>query len=131
MACRFAGLRTLVRMLFLLLLVAVLSASPCSADVTLKAYLDLRDSPRSRETLRTYFTGVGRGIFWSNTVLNVRGAQPLFCMPEKLALDEGVIQSVLDQEIRGPSEGRTYKADTAVELILVSAFISRFPCSQQ
>jgi len=95
-------------------LLLILSASTSNADITLKAYLDLRESPQVREKLRTYFTGVGRGIFWSNAVLNARGAQPLFCMPDKLALDEGIIQSVLDQEIRAPSEGSPYTGDTPV-----------------
>lgn len=107
-----------------------LGASPLYADVTLKAYLDLRQTPEIREKLRTYFTGVGRGIFYSNAALYIRGAQRLFCMPDDLALDEGIIQALLDQEIRGPGEGRSYEGDTSVELILLNAFIYRFPCDR-
>jgi hypothetical protein len=54
----------------------------------------------------------------------------LFCMPEKLALDEGVIQSLLDQEIREPAAGVPYPSGTSIELILTQAFVRRFPCKK-
>jgi hypothetical protein len=108
----------------------VLVASPCSAEVPLKEYLELREVPQVAERLRGYFTGVGRGIFWSNVEIATRGMQPLFCMPENLALDEGIIQSLLDQEIRSPTRGRRYSNETSVELILINAFIGRFPCGR-
>jgi len=58
----------------------------------------------------------------------LQGRKPLFCIPRKLSLDEGVIHSLLDQEIRNPASGKQYTPDSDIELILVSAFISRFPC---
>ena len=101
-----------------------------SADFNLKAYLELRDIPQTQENVRNYFTGVGRGIFWANTLVAAKGAPPIFCMPKSLALDEGIIQSILDQEIRDNAEKHAYKNDTPVELILLYAFINKFPCAR-
>jgi len=103
-----------------------LGASQSSADFNLKSYLELRESPQVQAQLKDYFTGVGRGIFWTNAWLRARNAPRLFCMPDALALDEGIIQSILDQEIRDAR--RSYKSDTPVEFILVMGFANKFPC---
>ncbi len=47
-----------------------------------------------------------------------------------LALDVGIVQSVLAQELRLSSPGATYGDDTPIELILAKAFIRRFPCDR-
>lgn len=75
-----------------------------------------------------YLIGLGRGIFWSNTVLVVQGSDPLFCMPNKLALDKGIILSVIDQEIRKFSPSKIYLESTPIELIAVRGFMASFPC---
>ena len=100
-----------------------------AADFSLKSYLNLRDKPQTQESLRTYFIGVGRGIFWANVLVTTNGTSPIFCMPKGLALDEGIIQSILNQEIRENDEKHVYESDTPVELILVHAFINKFPCT--
>lgn len=114
------------------LAVAILFLLPCAAnaDFPLVEYRKLAQEPRLKERLSYYVTGVGRGIFWSNTILNVQEREPLFCMPAKLSLDDAIIESLLDQEIRSPSTGTSYKNDTPIELILTSAFIRRFPCGK-
>lgn len=48
----------------------------------------------------SYLVGVGRGILWANTILDITGQKKLFCTPENLAMDEGIILSVIDQELR-------------------------------
>ena len=75
-----------------------------------------------------YLVGVGRGVFWANMLLT-SGGRPIFCMPSRLHLDEGLILSLIDQEIRDPPSGKTWAGDTSVELIMVYAFIDRFPCN--
>ena len=101
-----------------------------NADFTLGNYRKLVQNPTVKERLSDYVTGVGRGIFWSNVILEVQKREPLFCMPAKLSLDEGIIQSLLDQEIRSPSKGTSYNNETPIELIMTNAFIHRFPCGK-
>jgi len=109
------------------MLVAVLTfcvSGVVSAEFTVSEYRELKDLPE----MKSYVTGVGRGIMWTNVVaVNHYGQRPLFCVPEKFILDEAVILSLLDQEIRQPS--RDYQPETfPIELILLTSFQERFPC---
>lgn len=106
-----------------ILIVTLLFAVPLSADVPLKGYVKLRNHP----IVKKYFVGVVRGVFWANTVLMADGKKPLFCIPDKVALDEGLIYSIIDHEVRSHNDDPRY-SDMPVELIAVRAFIARFPC---
>jgi hypothetical protein len=97
---------------------------PSSAEVPVAKYAEFRDVPQFKE----YLVGLGRGVFWANVLLRVYGKSRLFCIPEKLALDEGVILSLIDQEIRSPSDGKPWGDDDPVEMVMAFAFARRFPC---
>ena len=114
------------------LLIVLLMSSSVNADFNLGLYRKLGQVPETKEKLRDYVTGVGRGIFWANVMLGVENKVRLFCMPKKLSLDEAIIQSLLDQEIKRPTSrrGEPYENDTPIELILTTAFINRFPCDK-
>jgi hypothetical protein len=112
-----------------LIAVGFLFSSAAQADFDLQTYTDLKQHDDTKDRVNSYMTGVGRGIFWANTAIGANGGQELFCMPPKLALDEGLIQSLLDQEIRSPVSGKPYADDTLVEFIMLRAFESRFPCN--
>ncbi len=118
-----------MRSIFLALVAAVATWSPAArAEFDLKLYRELMRTPETKEKLSDYVTGLGRGIFYANAFLEVRESAPLFCMPGKLSLDQGLIESLLDQEIRKPASGNEYPDDTPIELIMVRAFMTRFPC---
>src|SRR5690554_5785725 len=106
--------------LFLLLRPAV-----ASAEFTVENYHQFKGSVAQ---LDDYLVGLGRGIFWANTVLNVEGRDKIFCMPQGLSLDEGIILSVIDQEIRSPTYRDSWDSDVPIELIAVHAFKNKFPC---
>jgi hypothetical protein len=109
------------------LTIMLLFAVPLSGDFPLKQHVELRRQSSFNKQLDSYFIGVGRGIFWANTVLEVTGQQPLFCTPEKLTLDDGIILSLIHQEVRSRSKDPNF-ANTPVELLAVKAFQIRFPC---
>ena len=98
------------------------AATPANAEIPLRAYRADAD--------KTYITGVGRGIFWVNSYLQEYGAGEIFCPPPKLHLDAEIIASLLDQEIREPPSGKQWEADTPIEMIMVVAFLDRFPCNK-
>ena len=100
-------------------------SSVAFADVPLSLYFEFK---KSQPSFTDYLTGIGRGVFWANTVLKANNQTPLFCMPNKLALDQGIILSLIDQEVRNPSSGQQWTEDTSIELIMVVAFQKRFPC---
>jgi hypothetical protein len=80
---------------------------------------------------KDYLIGLGRGIFWANTLLTSQGKPNLFCMPEDLILDDASILSLIDHEIRQPSAKKPWSNDTTVEMVAAFAFVSRFPCTQR
>ena len=120
----------MIRQVFSAIFAAILLLpSGAHAEITLKSYNEYKKSEATKDRINEYLIGVGKGIFWANAGLEFRANQKLFCMPPKLAPDGGLILSLLEQEIRTPGDGDTYKEDTPVELILVRAFETRFPCS--
>lgn len=96
-----------------------------SADVTVENYHQFKGNV---DQFDDYLVGVGRGVFWTNIVLDVEGRDKIFCMPKGLSLDQGTILSVIDQEIRRPTNRGSWGKDVPVELIAVHAFRNKFPC---
>lgn len=107
-------------------LALLLVATQAYADFPLSSYKDLKEVA----SFKSYMTGVGRGIFWANTVLEVNGQKPLFCMPEKLAADQGLILSLLDQEVRSRQQDPAADQSVTLELLLAKSFMARFPCQK-
>jgi hypothetical protein len=111
---------------FFILLIVSNSWADFELDWYQNQYKKNSDIPEARTQMESYLTGVGRGIHYANTMLQVSGREKLFCIPENLSLDAGIIQSLLDQEIR---YGK-YKGETYLEAILMMSFIHRFPCKR-
>ena len=118
----------MLKKLIIIILFALILPLSAYAEFTVEEYRQFEQYPEVKESLNSYVTGVGRGIFWANVMLGFQNTPPLFCIPANLSLDEGIIISLLDQEIRNPMKGARYEADTPIELILTGAFIHRFPC---
>jgi hypothetical protein len=78
-----------------IILVSIFISGVADAEVPLKAYVEAQQGGTAA-LYKDYIVGVGRGIFWSDTYTSTHGGDKVFCMPGKLALDEGVILSLLD-----------------------------------
>lgn len=85
--------------------IVLLLACAANADFPLEQYRTLSQSLEISDRLSNYVTGVGRGIFWANVLMRTQSKERLFCMPENLSLDSRIIQALLDQAIRAPSDG--------------------------
>jgi hypothetical protein len=105
----------------------VLWTTSSFAEVSVSKYAEFK---KTVPQFKDYLTGLGRGILWANTMLVIQGKPSLFCMPENLALDDGIILSLIDQEIRSPSTKKPWGKEDTVEMIAAFAFVSRFPCPQ-
>ncbi|WP_152479215.1 hypothetical protein [Halomonas sp. THAF12] len=103
-----------------------LKATSVSAEFAVEDYHQFKGNAPQFDD---YLTGLGRGVFWSNTVLEVEGRDKIFCMPSGLSLDQGIILSVIDQEVRSPANRDSWGNDAPIELIAVHAFKNKFPCS--
>ena len=106
-------------------LIAISLTEPLMAEVPLKSYYELKNDPQ----FKNYLLGVGRGIFWSNVILGVKGLPKLFCPPGKLGFDAEIVLSIIEQEVNKPTNKKgDYRPDSDIEMIAVQAFAGRFPC---
>src|ERR1039458_2798502 len=85
----------------LILVIFTLLLLPCvaNAEFSLAEYRKFSQAPEVKARIGEYVTGVGNGIFYANIMLELEKKTPLFCSPRKLAIDAGIIQSLLNQEI--------------------------------
>jgi len=98
------------------------------AEFTIEDYFKFKGNVKKFDS---YLSGLGRGVFWTNKVLELRGKKKLFCFPSNLRLDESIILSIIDQEIKNPKNPRgesSYPQDMSLELVTVMAFMYKFPC---
>lgn len=98
-------------------------AQTTRAEIMLRDYKTLKSS----EQFKIYINGVGIGFSWSNSILERRGAQQLYCQPAKLSLGPENYQNILDNEINDTTN--LYKPDTPIELILLLGLVRTFPCN--
>lgn len=119
--------------LFLLLLFSL----PSNAEFTVKRYKEIkRSTPMDQEFMNTYINGVQRGLHWANLKFEKEKKQRLYCTPGDLRLNSEMILSLLDQEIdnatiddaTSDNNPYDYPDSFPVELMLVTAFINKFPC---
>lgn len=100
--------------------------SSASAEIPVSKYTEYK---KSVPQFNDYLIGLGRGIFWANILLEMQGKPRLFCMPENVDLDDELILSIVDQEIRHPSTMKSWDKRATVEMIAALSFVSRFPCT--
>jgi hypothetical protein len=114
---------------FIIAIVLVLP-SVATASISLAQYRAAMKSDATTNVAQSYVIGLGGGIVWANARLAAQNEPRLFCPPRKLALDGRIIESLLDQETRDPSNNTDYPDDTPIGLILVNALVNRFPCNK-
>jgi hypothetical protein len=108
----------------LILLVSFFVSSTAYADFPLSAYSKFK----GQAAFGDYLTGVGRGIFAANAILEHRHQSLLICAPDNFHFDRAIILTIIDHEIQHPSKGVHYSKDTPIELITAIAFVKKFPC---
>ena len=103
-------------------LIAAVFVAPVWAEISVRDY----DKARESETLKTYITGVAKGIFWANAVLGFNKQTPLFCPPANLALTGENYRDILNRELNAQKD--KYSLDAPIEMILLHGLMSTFPC---
>lgn len=105
----------------------ILCISSAHAEIPANKYTEFK---KNVPQFKDYLIGLGRGIFWANTLIEMQGKPKLFCMPENLSLDDGLILSIIDQEIKKPSIKKPWGNGDTVEMVAAIAFVNRFPCPE-
>ena len=99
-----------------------------AAAMKISDYRARKDNPQQRAQIEIYLQGYIHGIFNANDVLEARGEQPLFCMPDQERfLSGGRYSEFLDAVL---SKSATFvKDDTTIEIALISTLVNTYPCS--
>lgn len=98
----------------------VFLSSPALAEFSIGQYQQMKTA----EQVKTYITGVGKGVFWSNSYLAALKRKPMFCLPDGIDVDQKLIISSIDKAL---SRGG-YDANDYIEPMVVAAFMERYPC---
>ena len=77
----------------------------------------------------SYLIGVTRGVVLANVYSQNKYAKAILCIPDnKFAEAYGDPVQALQQEIASPGAGHPYAADTPIEIVILQALLSRYPC---
>ena len=101
-------------------------ATPASAEVPIEMYLKNSAIFRQEGKVRDYMHGIGKGIFWANIIADSQNRAPLFCPPNKLSFDDGMILSVIYNYLDKSKD----PPGTPIEMLAVHAMAEAFPCGK-
>lgn len=105
----------------------LVTVSGQSAAMKISEYRAKKDNPRQKTQIEIYLKGYIHGIFNANDVLEARGEQPLFCMPDQERfLRKGNYTEFLEMILS--KSVRYVKEDTTIEIALISTLVNSFPC---
>jgi hypothetical protein len=111
-------------MLIALMLVS-LTSSANAMTVIFKDYKAATSDEKAFYYL--YLDGVREGIIELNVVLEERRQQPLFCLPEKLALTVRQLEDIMVRQ----AEKMTNPDQLPVGLLLAQGLRNTFPCDEK
>jgi len=119
----------LIVRIMLALAALLFSVSSSSHAMKISEYLVIKENPQQKTFIDVYLKGYIHGLFNANDVLEARGEQPLFCMPDQEKfLSRGNHTEYLDMIL---SKSVTYvKDDTTIEIALVSTLVNTYPCKK-
>lgn len=107
----------------------LLLVSGPSQAMKISEYYAKKDNPQQKALIDVYLKGYIHGVFNSNDILETRGEQLLFCMPDQDEfLRKGNYTEFLDIIL---SRSVTYvKDDTTIEIALISTLVNTYPCKK-
>jgi hypothetical protein len=103
-----------------------LSSNANAMTVTFKDYKKAANSDEKAFYL-LYLDGVREGIIELNVVLEEKRQQPLFCLPEKLALTVGQAEDIVMHQ----AEKITDPDQLPIGLLLAQGLQNTFPCDEK
>ncbi|MFP3370997.1 hypothetical protein [Pseudomonas sp. SIMBA_068] len=115
--------------LSLLLIFVTGSAHATGYDVQrFQSFRSLNSAEKERDA--SYLIGVSRGLVLASMYIEQEYAARLFCIP-KNKMDEayGGSISALSNEVANPSSGHPYAPDTPVEVVMLQALKTHYPCN--
>ena len=94
--------------------------------LTVSIFQRTKDNP----IVISYISGVGQGYLYANTRLLMDGKSRIYCQPIGLALIGKNYIQLVETEVQRPSAGHIYSENTAIEVVLLNALVTNFPCDK-
>ncbi|MBE9529487.1 MAG: hypothetical protein IME99_09650 [Proteobacteria bacterium] len=121
-------------MKLILTVVMLLIAVPVFAEQTVENYIkyenEYADDSAAKTIMETYVSALGSGMGWTNTILNKRGQQELFCTPKNLALNYNNYIDIIDKQVdRVVQDGGG--DDFPIPMLLLFGLMETFPCDKK
>lgn len=91
-----------------------------SGEIPIGQYAQLKDN----DQVKTYITGVGKGVFYADVYLSVFDRKPLLCIPPGVEIGQDIILAAIEKELNTTN----YDPLDPVESIVPMALMVRFPC---
>ena len=97
-------------------------------SISIIEYEEAFSSQERKGIIRLYISGIGSGMMWSNIELESRGEKPLYCQPEKIALNTGNYIRIINDELAKDELTEAEKELSSVAKYIMKGLISTFPC---
>jgi hypothetical protein len=99
----------------------LLAAVPAHAEIDATDYARVKDT----KAFATYVNGLGKGFEWANTM----SGNKLYCVPDKLRLQQENFLDILDQEMQLLTKSNGLKG-TYVDPVLLMGLMTTFQCKR-
>ena len=113
----------MIRGMIVAVMLVGLSSSADAMSVIFKNYKAAKNDDE-KALMKLYLDGVREGVSIFDAELAVEGRQPLFCMPNNLALTVEQAEDIMMRE----AEKNTDPDNVPVSLLLVEGLKDTFPC---
>jgi hypothetical protein len=129
MSDKIPAMRRILAVLFFI----ALGCTELAAEPSVKTYKQVMLKTNSLEAtaMKTYITGLGDGITWTEAQVEHNKGKPLFCIPVQLALTTDNFVDILNREIKEMSSLLTAdQLETSpIGSFLVIGLVQTFPCT--
>ena len=105
-----------------ILIMALMQTSTAVAEVTVGDWLN------NKETWLMYVGGVGSGISWANSLIEIKGQTPIYCPPDKLSLNAQNYASIIDKTLEND---RSLSREMSLAMVLLLGYQRTFPCTKK
>jgi Rap1a immunity proteins len=103
-----------------------LASSANAAVVLLKDYKAPKDN-WAKAFNKVYLGGVAQGLVAFDAQLRIEGRQPLFCIPEKMALTDEQAENIMMREAQKMADPDRFP----ISIILIDGLEETFPCDKK
>ena len=101
-------------------------ASRAQGTLTVRQYREAKANEKMHVNLMFYLSGSEDGFSFSNATLKRKGHPRLYCQPDKLGINESLMESMIDKELNEATN--PYGDADPIAAVFLFALQHTFPC---